>query len=600
MSNRRQTPLVQAAPGMLLLTVLAAVSGCDGPGWLESLMDGPEAAESDAPRDTLEASALDNPGPQWVDEDQLLRLTLRAHFSRPSRLRVFAEGLPPGARWDEPARRLTFRPDFIQGGRRFRVTVTAVADERPTRVTFDLGVRDTIHPPWPKVTQTVEHRDHTRLLLAQRTDSYLDSPGYAGRSFEARVVVPRAASAGRRLPVRIFLHGLGGSPHTGGSGDQFRIYPSDAMNTYWWGYSERLPGAAPDRGRVPAYTQRRVLHLLEWLLRRYPGADPERVVLAGKSMGGAGAKTLGLLRARHFAGVAASFGQAVPRNHRRLRLAKLTRIWGEPTRNLPDGVLGMGVWDLMDLTRALEQSAEARDQWVHTRHGKDDPIIHFGAMVQASPLTGISFYESLRRRRVGHLAIWDEAGHGGKDPLLGHRWWLADRCGQLPQLALLRRDLPFPAFSHSSADQDPGRGWGTGRQRWDPVSGYAGQVGVAGDCGWDGDLAGARNRSLLWDPRGTVDRRDRLVLPLRVASGRGEPPPWPGYPAIGQRLDRRLPVVVDVTPRRVRSFACRPGETVRWAFGPGRGTVTADASGAVTVPRLPLTHRWTRLVLTRY
>jgi S-formylglutathione hydrolase FrmB len=63
----------------------------------------------------------------------------------------------------------------------------------------------------------------------------------------------------------------------------------------------------------------------------YPAADPERTYLDGVSMGGAGAMTLGLLHARHFCHVRASFGQAIPRNHRPARLAQLAGLWGTLT-----------------------------------------------------------------------------------------------------------------------------------------------------------------------------------------------------------------------------------------------------------------------------
>ena len=147
---------------------------------------------------------------------------------------------------------------------------------------------------------------------------------------------------------------------------------------------------------------------------------------------------------------------------------------------------------------------------------------------------------------------------------------------------LLRRDLAFPAFSRSSWDGNPGNG-GNGRQPWRNDSGYAGDPKVAGDTGWDGDVAGMLNRSLRWDTRQLVDTHGRFALPLRAVVGPGvtDSP------------------VVDVTPRRVQRFRCLPGERIRWTFGKASGTVTAAADGTVTVPRLRLGADWTQLVLER-
>ncbi len=547
------------------------------------------------------AAVVVNPGDQTVAEDALLLVTVKVTGFDPKRVRVLASGLPPGARWSEPARRVVFRPDFIQGGRSWRVLVQAFDGRRRAGASFTITVTDTIKPPWPTIVSSENGHNHTRLLLSQTTDAYLDSPGFAGRSFEARVVVPHRASAQKRRPVRVHLHGFGGKPYKGGGGGgQFRVYPHDDHNTYWWGYSDQLPEGLPSRGTVPNYTQRRALHLLQWVLSRYPGADPERVYVTGSSMGGAGAKTLGLLHARHFCLVEASVGQAIPRNHRPARLAQLSKLWGAPAVNLPDHT-GAGVWDHMDLTRALRDSAEARDQFVYLKHGKDDRTIHFGAVVQGSPVTGVSLYVALQQHHVGHYAVWDEGGHGRSalDPVMGSWWWDSGWNRIRDRHAYLRRDLPFPAFSKSAADEDPGSGRGDGSRPWHPARGFAGNVRLPGDTGWGGTLAGALNRFLRWDSRRIVDRWDRLQIPLRVHSGAGVGAAAAGYPSRGDLYARPLPLSVDVTPRRVQRFVCRPGERVRWSFGGAGGTVTADKTGAVTVPMLQLTTDWTTLTLTR-
>jgi acetyl esterase/lipase len=517
-------------------------------------------------------------------------------------VRVFALGLPPGARFDEPTLTLAFTPDFIQGGDEAVWDVTFVADDGRARVeaVTSIAVDDTVQPPWPEIVDGDPGDGFTTLYLSQVTDEFLDSPGYAGRSFDAVVTRPDDVPAGERRPVLVVLHGFFGQPSVTGWEGEYRIAPHDPGNTYWWGYGEGLPGPAPTEGAVPPYTQRRVLHLIEWVLRNEPGADPERVYIAGSSMGGAGAATIGLLHARHFASVEAWIWQAIPRNHRPSRIAQLTPWWGAPELGLPDGEAdGISAWDRMDLTRALLEDAQARDQWLFLRHGKDDPTIHFGAMVLPSPLTGVAFYEALQERGVGHQAVWDEGAHGPWDPVMGADWWQTGWNPILDDTAWLRRDRAFVGFSNASHDGDPGSGDGNGMQPWDDESGFAGVVAVPGDTGWNGEIAGALNRFLRWDANGIVDEIDRFEVPLHGLDGEGGDPPQAGYPTTGDRFDGVWPIDVDVSLRRVQAFRCRPGEVVDWSFGDVGGEATADEHGEVTIEAVPVGPQWERLVVVR-
>jgi hypothetical protein len=517
---------------------------------------------------TIENSlpSITDPGAQAIDEetDGTVQLTV-SDFDGDS-VRVFVSGLPPGAVWNEAQRTITFRPDFIQGGKSHTVLVTATDGNGESTQRFALAVNDTVKTKAPTVVRDEDKGDYRLVTLSQVTDAYLDSTGHAGRSFTAHVTVPKSASASNKVPVNVSLHGFNGGPGIAGKKDRFVIYPHDPHNTYWWGYAASLPGGQPQSGLAPNYTQRRVLALLEWVLGKYQGADAHRVYVSGGSMGGAGAKTLGLLYARHFCYVEATIGQAIPRNHRPLRITQLSGHWGSPTANLKDD-RGMSVWDRMDLTRALRDDIEAKNQFVFTKHGKDDDIIHFGAMVQASALTSKSFYDALQHYRAGHYVVWDEGGHGQDDPVLGPFWsdWGWDRVTDSE--TFLRRDLLFPAFAKSSADQDPGDGTGNGKQTWDDNRGYSGTLSVAGDTGWKGDIAGCRNRFLRWQASAIVDSRERIELPLKVLDSNGDAGSKAGYPTKGNKLDKPLPVTVDVTLRRLQRFACLPNETGKWTFG---------------------------------
>ncbi len=563
-----------------------------------------EAGSAGTGGSTPSAPEIINPGTQFVDEDTTLSMVISVEpASDPPR--VWVDGLPPGARFDEPSRVLTFTPDFIQGGDTWTVTITATNEVGSAAQSFELSIQDTIHPPLPAIRGTEPGSGYTNLDVAQTTDDYLDSAGHAGRTLDERVYIPDGASDANPMLVRVYLHRFGGAPYFFFFFFFFFcIYAHDPMNTYWWGYGNALPNGDPSSGSAPNYTQRRVLHLLEWVLRNHPGADPERVYVVGGSMGGAGAATLGLLYARHFAFAESEIGQMVPRNHRPSRLDQLEGLWGTTDDNLPDGTAledgtSLGVWDRQDLCRVLRDVPEARDQFVFTKHGKDDPTIHFGAVTHASPVTQQSFYDALQHEAVGHYAVWDEGAHGPVDPVMGDHWWDNDWSLLFDPTSYLRRDRPFPAFSFASQDWDPGDGTGNGLQTWSDESGFAGDVTQPGDTGWTGDIAGARNRFLRWDTNGIVDDRDRLEMPLFVVNGSGQDAPQEGYPSRGDQVDRTLPIFVNVTPRRVRRFACLPGESIAWSFAGQTGTLTANPDGSVTVPQLPLDTTPQTLVLTR-
>jgi hypothetical protein len=535
----------------------------------------PPDAANDLPDAGTAGVRIADPGPQQLDEETPFELALEV---QPPGARVFALDLPPGARWDEPARTLRFTPDFTQGGDAWSVRFVARADGARAERTVTVSVADTIAPPPPEIRATQPADGWERVQLSQRTDPWL---GPRGDTFDANLMRPVGLPPGARRPVRISLHGFGGRPWTEGWAGEFRIAPADPRSTYWYGYRHD--------GALAPYTERRVLHLLEWVLRNHPAADPERVYIEGISMGGAGAATIGLRHPRHFAWIETRIGQKIPRNHRPSRLAQLTEHWGAPD----------DAWDAHDLTRVLRDSPASRDAWIFTKHGKDDALIHFGAVTRPSPLTGQSWYQAIQTHRPGHLAVWDEGGHGSPDPVLPDGWWQRGWNPVFDDTAQLRRSMAFPAFSSSSADDDPGTGDGNGRVEWDAERGYAANPGTPGDTGWDGDLAGVLNRGLRWDATEMVDTIERFEVPLRVLAGDGADPPGPGYPPTGDRLSDGPPVRADVTLRRVQAFRCRPGETVGWRFGNAAGEVTADNDGAITVPGLMVESDWNTLTIRR-
>lgn len=524
--------------------------------------------------------------PQKVDEEARLEVEVKPIEGEPGRhSRVLAEALPPGALWDERTHRLVFTPDFIQGGQTYVARFRAVDGVVSATVAVSIEVADTVRLPEPRAVSVTHRPAWTRIVLNQHTDGHTSSGKWAGKSYEARICVPLAATASAKVPVRVFLHGAEAEMPDGCVDDEIRVYPADPDTTYWWGYDGTN------------YTQRRILQLLEWVLDSFAGADPARAYLVGTSMGGAGVLNVGLMFARHFADVEADWAQSVPRRQRPGRVRELIGLWGAPPA-LDDA--GGNIWDLQDVTRVLVEEPSARDQFMYVRHGKDDPVIHFGAAVLPSKLTGLSFYGAMELARVGHYVVWDEAGHGTPDPVLPKRWWDSGWQRLEDPVTFLRSDLAFPAFSGSSANEDPGDGPKSPAAVLDPTKGYSGKVGTPGDTGWNGAVAGALNRWLRWDARRIVDEIDRFEMPLfLVAPTVGSAAPRPGYPTVGDVRPNASPIRVSVTPRRVQRFRCLPNERVAWSFGDVSGEVRADANGAVTIPGLAITEAAEVLVLER-
>lgn len=324
---------------------------------------------------------------------------------------------------------------------------------------------------------------------------------------------------------------------------------------------------------------------MEWATERF-GGDPERVHVEGASMGGAGAATLGLLSARHFAWVRSYVGQMIPRNHRPARIKQLSEHWAPPEQALPvpgRAAEANNVWDLMDLSRALHDDPGARAQFLVLKHSKDDPIIHFGAVTQPSPVTGESFYSSLQSQRTGHIVAWDEGGHMSPDPHpeRGKDWWRDGWDPDTDERTYLRRNLAFPAFSGASGDANPGAGKPRDDRPWHPRAGYAGQVAVVGDTGWDGESHGTFNRYLRWDSGAIVDQFEEFILPIGLSTEAPE----------------GLTLRTDVTLRRTQRFRPTPGEQIDYIFGQQQGRISVSSDGSVTVGGLLLSSEWARLTV---
>ncbi|NOZ53108.1 MAG: hypothetical protein GXP08_08200 [Gammaproteobacteria bacterium] len=524
--------------------------------------------------DTDTSVLLSNPGPQVYEEEQDYTLNITA---RPG-ARIFVKGMPPGMLWNEVERRFDFRPDFIQGEQSWQVTMEAVDGLEKATEVFVVTVNDTIKPRPPEVVLTEKIYQATKLTVIQTTDGFLDSPGYKGREFTAHLVIPDTASEENPLPVRIGLHGSGGSPGTVGNGSRFGVAPHDPVDTWWTGYSDQLPlpdGESIRSGTVPNYTQRRVMHLFSYLAKHYKGIDLERVSVSGQSMGGTGSYFLALRYARHFSFIFSRIGGTTPHylsDGQQRDLGR--RHWGLADLGLSSD-LGTNIWQLYDASRGILNDYDFRNLHFSTVVGQNDNTIHFRHMVAPSPVTGVSFLDALQNKAVGHYIVWDQRGHSGSEgPPLNANWWTP-----LDDASALVRNRAFPAFTNGSADDDPGL--------------------PDGQDGYTGTLRGAINRYLRWDSANIVDTREQLSMPVKVDVDTSGIPPNPGYPPTENHYYGPLPITTDVTMRRIQNFQLLPGEAVRWRYKDASGIVSANADGSVTVPNLEMASTYTVLTLTR-
>jgi hypothetical protein len=374
-----------------------------------------------------------------------------------------------------------------------------------------------------------------------------DAPGRGGRALPFVLTMPHAPADG--LALRVFLHGYRGSLTAPVLDDLARLAVTDPEDTYWWG-----EGAGGQSVATPT-TALRVLAIADWVLRQEPRLDPRGLHVAGSSMGGAGAVTLGMLYPHRFAWVLATLGQHVPAAHRPARVRQLERLWGP--RGEPARVDRNGPWGWQDLTLRWAEDPELRDLPMVFHHGLDDPIIHFGAVALPSPLSGESVAVAGTRQAASRWMAWDESGHGPTDPSLPPEWWLE---GWDPG-ARFQIGRPHPVVVAASTDGDPGSGRGNGRVPWHVDRGFAGDVTVVGDTGWQADRRGTLGHGLHWQAERQVDEVHAWSACL-----------WSDEPVTDAR----------VAPRRTRRAAWSEGDRVRWQWVP-RGGNDPTAEGEVLV-----------------
>lgn len=309
-----------------------------------------------------------------------------------------------------------------------------------------------------------------------------------------------------------------------------------AIHTFWFGYQERIhePEGTPP-GRVIAYTERRLLWLLDWT-KEYLGTDPNRTYCRGGSMGGCGTMSFALHHPEIFAAIHAH----VPIVHYAAgdggdSLFRISAETGGPDNLCLDG---QSVDDRLNSTKfATEHPGEL--PFLFISNGRTDGSIPWW---QNPP-----FYRAMRDGHHGLVAAWNTGDHGGCGRLLPADFNQRASFGGLHRFAL---NQSYLAITNLNTDDDPGQG---GKDDGDPI-GYFG-------------------RGLEHDP------------PVETLTGYEVTLHW--------YLDApQLPVTADLTPRRLQQFKVEAGKRYRWTIETAgkvqSGTAQADANGLLTLTKVPI------------
>lgn len=362
------------------------------------------------------------------------------------------------------------------------------------------------------------------------------------------------------LPAVLMMHGNGGSwlnfhPTASDTGFDLDLDPGlvvtlddalyyntgsgvDVAPTRWfgsWDGFDRFSGVLatpPNNALVHPYTLRRCAWIRDWLVRDL-GADPDRVLVAGHSMGALGAATLARFAPEKFsATLALLFHTTIPSG----TFGDYLR--GTDAQNLPTS-LGVTMREVHDPTVALSLEPLPVTRYLWGVADGTIPWTDKPAKIAA-----------LDAARAGVQIWWDERLHN--PAWSGH--FVGSTSLRIGSLAPYRRSQSFPGFSQEvSVDADTSHSWGT------------------------------RGGYLEWDPATLTESATGWSVDLWLRSAASLPADVPAFAT----------VTVDVSLRRPQAFKPAPGAALSWSLVPvaggaplQSGTLTVGGDGLVTVPAL--------------
>lgn len=295
-----------------------------------------------------------------------------------------------------------------------------------------------------------------------------------------------------------------------------------AMETYWFGYTCVPQGATHEEPRFYPYTENQLLWITRWAVERY-GADPNRVSIGGSSSGGVGSNNVGFRHPEVYAAAYPSVG--------RVRKVPAIALVGKSDRN-GGPVMFDGKMQYYDRADGVKFAAERSD---------DLPFLGWACGRRDYAATWdqhLDMVKAMTEARHGFAFSWNNGDHsgGGRAMFALQKYYPAEK---------FARNQSYPAFTHSSIDDDMGPG--------DPKL---------------GDLEGGINLGFDW--KDVRDEEGTWAIAVSNALAKG-------------------PMTVDVTPRRCQKFKPKAGEAIGWTASTGEsGTAVVDATGLVTVAKLKI------------
>ncbi len=380
----------------------------------------------------------------------------------------------------------------------------------------------------------------------------------AGRPFDYRVCIP--PNVAKPAPVGLHLHCWGANLDDGyiwwyrGSEGAILVSSNQIPYDWWVAYHEKV-GLSKDfkEGVTRDYTARRLFAFIDWAATKWE-TDPNRLFVTGASMGGSGASMLSVRYPDRFAYGLSSVGVHIAARSPQFR-ASYEGMCGKVDAGVPHES-GLKSFEYLDNAFLLRRDPRREIAFLSFANGKNDGGIGWPQAVE--------FARALQETRRPHLFTWGQSGHGERvyvPTVTGG----GDGGPKLKGALDVRLDRSLPAFTRCSLDDEPGSG--------DPA---------------DGAPKGQFNLYLRWDTEGVADEEGR----------------W----EVTAYLVEKAPsdaCTVDVTPRRCRKFAAKPGERFAWtnAAPDGRavqsGESVADPHGLVTLEKVEVTKGRNRIKVVR-
>jgi hypothetical protein len=301
----------------------------------------------------------------------------------------------------------------------------------------------------------------------------------------------------------------------------------------WWGWSS----ARDDGNRYanePTPAENRVLDTVEWVARKY-NVDRNRIYLTGVSMGGCGCLAIGLPHGDVFAAM---------------------RVWVPAGTGYASCRMGFAPWPSTDATRA--QKAARSKKLTEARLPDPPLVVDLSAPNDAWSRDQAVLLNAAREEYLPLVVGWGPFGHtGSHSPVAKYPYCAAVLA--LPWMEI-RKNEAYPVFTHTSSDQHP------------PWLGKPDES----------DESGQINAHFRW--KSVMDTP--LTFAMRI---------WLEYPAVANPLPNApKESVSDITLRRLQKFKAAPDRVYAWRLIRGQecvasGTITPNAAGLLTVPRVTIT-----------